>query len=88
MPDPTPAANWYLTRRHYSTSLAVGEYDKPNTGLRGDALCDPNTDVRDQDWLDAHSVEYPHLAKRRVADLPECKKCARILARLATPEPS
>jgi hypothetical protein len=78
-----PAANWYGTRRHYSRDLAVNEFD--HKGRQGHALCSTDSNpvrVWDQDGMDATAERY-HTKPTVVAALPECKKCARILAKEA-----
>lgn len=79
MTQPTPATNWYGTRRHYSLDLG------PNTlgsGRKGHSLCtteDNPVQVWDQDGVNSNAEQYRTKAIV-IADLPECKKCARKLA--------
>lgn len=71
------AANWYLTRRHWSTDLT----DLPTDGRRGHAICNANTEVWDQH---AHDRLHPRYGGRRrvaVDDLPACKGCVKALRR-------
>ncbi|MFY1686533.1 hypothetical protein [Plantactinospora sp. WMMB782] len=85
MPDQTatfePAANYYVTRRHYSFNLAAGI----GSGRRGTAICRPGgqpVEVYDQEWVTHKDLRYrPGKAPRRIADLPECKACARAKAK-------
>lgn len=76
---PQPATNWYGTRRHYSTNLL----STPGGGHVGRSLCttaNNPVDVWDQDAMDVVAQQYR--SKRvTIADLPECKKCTRIMAR-------
>lgn len=72
MTEPEPCTTWSRRLKHYSRNLTGSRFDKGRTGL---TLC--NADAMDQEnvdhWLDSFS------SKRSVviADLPECKKCAR-----------
>lgn len=76
-----PAANWYLTRRHYSDNLAPSEWDPNRPGLIGTAICNGNITVHDQADLDHRALTWPSFAKKKVADLPECKACVKALAK-------
>ncbi|QKW15425.1 hypothetical protein [Verrucosispora sp. NA02020] len=82
-----PAANYYVTRRHYSLNLAPAV----GAGRRGTALCRPGgqpTDVYDQEWVTREDQRYRRgKPPRQIADLPECKACARALAKLNTTQP-
>ena len=86
-PAAEPCTNWYRTRRHLSTNLAVDDYYRP--GRTGRSLCwsesNPVT-VYDQTAVDVYDRERRQLgfAKKPVvvADLPACKKCAAKLAKM------
>lgn len=75
MAKPEPAAGWYMTKKHYSTNLAPSDWHP--MGRRGTAICNGSTDVNDQEWFTEQAKQYPHLGKRKVAELPECKLCAK-----------
>jgi hypothetical protein len=73
-----PATNWYGTRRHHSADLGPNNL---GTGRKGHALCSNEgnpVQVWDQDGVDSN-VEVYRTRAVVVADLPECKKCARLL---------
>jgi hypothetical protein len=79
-----PATNWYHTRRHYSRDLTEYHYDG---GCKGHALCSTETnpvEVWDQEAMTALDRQYFRNKPTVIADLPECKKCARILAKEAS----
>jgi hypothetical protein len=70
-----PCTTWAQRKRHYSTSLAPAQY---GAGRQGRTLC--QDDGQDEERANHHNTQY---SKRLVAiaDLPECKRCARILAK-------
>lgn len=74
--------NYYVTRRHYSTNLTAGL----GTGRRGTALCrfaGQPVDVYDQEWTTREDQRYRRgKPPRMIADLPECKACARALTKM------
>lgn len=83
MPEFAEASNYHQTRRHYSADLAPAKYGK---GLEGTSLCtsaNMPTKVYDQEWQDIASARYGGFSKaKKIADLPQCKSCARRLVAL------
>ncbi|GAA0550105.1 hypothetical protein GCM10010172_35240 [Paractinoplanes ferrugineus] len=83
MTVPQPAANWYRTRKHWTRDLAP----YVQGGHHGHAACSTESNsvqVWDQDAMNALDEQYFRTKKTVVANLPECKKCYRILAKEAT----
>lgn len=83
-PAAEPCTNYGRTRRHYSTTLAPASFGKP--GREGFSLCriaGGRTRVYDGTAITAEmrrwKPDYPPIV---VADLPECKACARALTKL------
>lgn len=75
-----PATNWYRTRKHWSRDLVPDVQG----GRTGHGLCTTDSNpvqVWDQEAMSALDRQYFRNKPTVVADLPECKKCTRILAR-------
>jgi hypothetical protein len=77
-----PATNWYRTRRHWSHDLGPWGLRNPSEpGRRGHSLCSTESnpvDVWDQEAIYALDQEHGR-SHKAIDDLPECKKCARLL---------
>jgi hypothetical protein len=87
MTEPTitiePCTNYSHTRRHYSINLHPARNGK---GREGTSLCrvgGSHTGVYDDDAINALMRRWkPDRALIVVADLPECKACLRVVAKL------
>jgi hypothetical protein len=79
---PEPCTNWYGTRKHYSTDLTEDRSIAPSR--HGRSLCwNQNNPVAVYDQAAMDNVAQTYQSKRVVVDdLPECKKCAQIVAKL------
>lgn len=85
MSTPQPCTSWSLSKQHLSVDLAP---DLRKPGNVGKTLCAPGgipADAYDDVAINAQLADWrkgkPPIV---VADLPECKLCARKAAKLAT----
>lgn len=81
-----PCTNWYHTRRHLSDDMQ--DY-AGNRGRYGSSLCSNACNfvtVWDEDGINACTAEYRRGKPRiELAQIPECKNCARIVAKRGGP---
>jgi hypothetical protein len=74
MTTPESCTTHSRRRRHYSVDLFGVEW---GPGRRGTTLCHEN--AADQDGVDDWETKWPRNPLTVIADLPECKHCARRL---------